>query len=402
MGLRQPADEGRDGIRYPLAMIRRWPLAPLIDATIALLLAGALLAEVWTFPAPVPQRGLTVAALFVTLPLALRCRYPIAVAVLVAGGIVALQTISSDFSNNAAFNDASFMLALYSVGANTRGKRSVVGGVTVFAIVVVLFVTEGDSPMTPVWFAFAALFLGGPWLIGVVMRLRRDSERVAIARAVELELRQDEYARDAVQAERNRIARELHDVVAHAISVTVLQARGGQRIVETHPERAREAFGAILATGEQALGEMRRLLGMLREDGERGTLAPQPSIQHLTALVEQVRSAGLEVELQVEGEPRPLPPGVDISAYRIVQEALINVVRHAGPAVARVLVDYRPEAVEVSVVDNGHGGPDPTPGGHGIIGISERVALIGGTLAVGPNPAGGFAVRALLPTVVEQ
>mgnify|MGYP002381627485 CR=1 FL=1 len=382
-------------------MIRRWPLPALIDAAIAILLAGALLTEVWTFPSPVPQRSLTVAALFVTLPLALRCRFPIAVTVVVASGIVAMETISADFSNNAAFNDASFMLALYSLGANTQGKRLWAGAATLMVIVTVLFLTESDSPMTPVWFAFAALFLSGPWLVGVVMRLRRESERVAVARAIELELRQDEHAQFAVQAERNRIARELHDVVAHAISVTVVQARGGQRILDTNPERAREAFGAILATGEQAMGEMRRLLGMLRQDGERGALAPQPSIDQLTELVEQVRSTGLDVELRVEGEPRPLPPGVDISAYRIVQEALTNVVRHAGPAVAKVSVDYRPGSVEVSVVDNGRGGLEPTRGGHGIIGISERVALIGGTLAVGPNPAGGFAVRALLPTAVE-
>lgn len=269
------------------------------------------------------------------------------------------------------------------------------------AITVVLFFTDDESPMTLSWFAFAALFLSGPWFIGVMMRLRRESERRAIARAVEMELRQDERAQVAVQAERNRIARELHDVVAHAISVTVVQARGGERILASNPERAREAFGAILATGEQALGEMRRLLGMLRDDTEPSGLSPQPSIDQLAELVEQLRRSGLDVELTVAGPPRPLPPGIDISAYRIVQEALTNVVRHAGPAVARVSVDYHPGAVEVSVVDNGRGAVNPRPGGHGIIGISERVSLVGGTLAVGPNPSGGFAVRVLLPTPVE-
>ena len=174
------------------------------------------------------------------------------------------------------------------------------------------------------------------------MRRRRENERFLAERALEAERRRDQHARVAVSAERSRIARELHDVVAHAISVIVVQARGGERIVGTDPDRAREAFGVIGMTGEQALGEMRRLLGLLRENDAVAELAPQPSLSHVGDLVGQLRESGLPVDLAVEGHPRRLPPGVDVSAYRIVQEALTNVLRHAGSAVATVRIRYDP------------------------------------------------------------
>jgi signal transduction histidine kinase len=212
-----------------------------------------------------------------------------------------------------------------------------------------------------------------------------------------------------VAAERARIARELHDVVSHAISVTVLQARGGRRLVGVDDAAVRRSLDAIEHTNTAALGDMRRLLAVLRdtEDVTTDGLMPQPSLSRLEELVEQVRGSGLPVDLEVSGEPGIVPPGVDLSAYRIVQEALTNVLKHAGTkARARVQVTYRPDDVDVAVIDDGRlwvsGGEATRHGdGHGLINIRERVAVVGGTVKAGPGPDGGFVVRAHLPFSVE-
>jgi signal transduction histidine kinase len=200
-----------------------------------------------------------------------------------------------------------------------------------------------------------------------------------------------------VADERTRIARELHDVVAHAISVTVVQARGGRRMLDESPDEARAAFDAIERTSTHALAEMRRLLGMLRESDDDLALAPQPSLTRLDALAEQVRAAGLPVEIAVEGDPVELPPGVDLSAYRIVQEALTNALKHAGPARARVRVRYAQEELELEITDDGAGNGDGGGSGHGLLGMRERVAVFGGELEAGVNAGGGYALRARLP-----
>jgi signal transduction histidine kinase len=204
-------------------------------------------------------------------------------------------------------------------------------------------------------------------------------------------------AEHAIAEERARIARELHDVVAHAISVIVLQARGGRRLLDTEPEQTRVALDTIERSGQQALAEMRRLLGMLRESDEQLALAPQPSLSHLDGLLEKVRAAGLPVELAVEGNPVELPPGIDLSAYRIVQEALTNALKHAGPARARVRLCYEPGGLEVEVADDGAGSVNGDGGGHGLAGIRERVAVYGGELEAGQRSEGGYALRARLP-----
>ena len=197
--------------------------------------------------------------------------------------------------------------------------------------------------------------------------------------------------------ERTRIARELHDVVAHAISVIVLQAKGGRRLLDSDPAETRVALDAIVESGEQALGEMRRLLGMLRRSDAEIAMAPLPSLRHLGLLAEQVSGAGLPVELDVVGEPAPLPPGVDLSAYRIVQEALTNALKHAGPARARVVVRYGARELELEITDTGRGAAAGNGGGHGLVGMRERAQLFGGQVEGGTRPEGGFAVRARLP-----
>jgi signal transduction histidine kinase len=189
----------------------------------------------------------------------------------------------------------------------------------------------------------------------------------------------------------------LHDVVAHSVSVIVVQAQAGPRLL-AEPEQVRSVFGSIETTGREALVELRRLLGVLRAGGEQAATGPQPGLALLEALVEQVREAGLHVDLRVEGEPVQLPPGIDLSAYRIVQEALTNTLKHAGRAEAEVVVRYRPSALELDILDNGSGAPARVAGsGHGLVGMRERVALYGGSLDAGSRNGHGYAVRARLP-----
>ena len=200
----------------------------------------------------------------------------------------------------------------------------------------------------------------------------------------------------AAAEERARIARELHDVVAHSVSVMVVQAQAADRVLEGDEPAARELLGSIETTGRQALSELRRLLGLLRRF-EAADLAPQPSLRHLDGLVAQVRDAGLPVELVVHGEPPPLPPGVDLSAYRIVQEGLTNALKHAGRAHARVVVRYTPGEIQLEVADDGAGNGVGAAAGHGLAGMRERVAMYGGELESGPGATGGYVLRARLP-----
>jgi signal transduction histidine kinase len=205
-----------------------------------------------------------------------------------------------------------------------------------------------------------------------------------------------------VGEERARIARELHDVVAHSVGAMVAQAQGARHVLDRDPERAREALETIERTGRTALNEMRRSLGVLRRPDTEAPLAPQPGMSGLGVLLEQARKSGLTVELVTEGEPAPLADGADLSAYRIVQEALTNTLKHAGPVHARVAVRYGERALEVEITDDGADGraPNGIPsagGGHGLVGMRERVALYGGDLHAGLRPEGGFVVRASLP-----
>jgi signal transduction histidine kinase len=216
-------------------------------------------------------------------------------------------------------------------------------------------------------------------------------------RAERAERERELRAREAVADERARIARELHDVVAHDVSVMVVQAQGAARVLEGEQPQVRQALAAIEATGREAVDEMRRLLGVLRRSDDELAVAPQPSLGQLEALVAGVRDAGLPVELEVVGEPRTLPPGVDLSAYRIVQEALTNALKHAGPARARVVVRYEADAVALEVSDDGPGVAEAVGTGHGLVGMRERVALYGGDLEAGESREGGWALRARLP-----
>jgi signal transduction histidine kinase len=238
------------------------------------------------------------------------------------------------------------------------------------------------------------------WLLGDMMRWRRGFYAALEERAARLERERDAQAQIAAAAERARIARELHDVVAHNVSVMVVQADGASYALDADPERARQALGAIAATGRQALAEMRSLLGVLRSAGDiTAELEPQPGIEQLTGLLEQARASGLLVSFTVEGVPRPLPPSAALTAYRVVQESLTNARKHGGPTVtAAVTLRFCEDGVAVTVTDDGKGTADPADGlGHGLIGMRERVELFGGTVSAGPRPGGGYRVAATLP-----
>jgi signal transduction histidine kinase len=236
------------------------------------------------------------------------------------------------------------------------------------------------------------------WALGDNLRTRRAYLAELEARADRLEREQQETARRAVAEEQARIARELHDVISHNVSVMVVQAAAGGDVFATRPDRAREALGSIESTGREALVELRRLLGVVRPAvGDDGAgLEPQPGLARLPELVEQVTAAGLRVELTVGGEPRGLPAGVDLSAYRIVQEALTNTLKHARASNAQVTIAYGDASLELEVLDDGSSA-GIAGSGRGIIGMRERAALLGGELTAGPRPSGGFGVRATMP-----
>ncbi|WP_459647272.1 sensor histidine kinase [Kitasatospora sp. Ki12] len=244
------------------------------------------------------------------------------------------------------------------------------------------------------------------WAWGRLTRVRRAYLTELEDRAARLERERDAQAKVAVAAERARIARELHDVVAHNVSVMIVQADGAAYVLDNSPQQAKEALGTIASTGRQALVEMRRLLGVLRtSDTTAEEYVPQPGVEELPELLEQVRTAGLQVDYATSGHPRELPRGVELTVYRIVQEALTNVRKHGGPDVhARVAVDFGERELAVLVEDDGRGSTDEqlasggTDGlGHGLIGMRERVGMVSGRLDVGPRPGGGFRIRAVLP-----
>ncbi|MEU3623502.1 two-component sensor histidine kinase [Amycolatopsis coloradensis] len=259
--------------------------------------------------------------------------------------------------------------------------------------------TDRDDDRVQDWGGFPGmgLSLAVAWLAGLNTRQRRIRLSVLEQRAADLERERDIQAALAVVAERGRISRELHDVVAHALSVVVLQAQGAQAELDRRPERAREALDAIVGTGRTALSEIRRLLGALGQDTPEWE--PQPGAERLPRLAADVRSAGIPVEFVVEGEPRPLSSTVDLAAYRIVQEALTNVLKHAGPdASATIVMRYEPDELVIEVTDDGIAAAAPSGTGHGLEGMRERVNVLGGTFDAGPRPERGFAVRATLPS----
>jgi signal transduction histidine kinase len=383
-----------------------------VDSLLALAVAVLGLSAVGARRVPLAVALLAVVAM--SAPVALRRRYPVgAFAAVVAVGGLEVLALPRPFGS-----DFAIVILLYTVAAY-RPRR-----VSVIALAVCL---AGSLVAISVWlhvvgslwaFAGVAAVFAGPallaWLLGDSMQWRRGYYRGLEERAARAERERDAQAQIAVAAERARIARELHDVVAHHVSVMVVQADGAAFALETSPARTGEALTAISRTGRQALTEMRRLLGVLRSaDDEGGELAPQPGVEQLGVLLEQARASGLPVSFAVEGVPRPLSAGAALAAYRIVQESLTNARKHGGPRVtASVSLRFCEDGLAIRVTDDGRrragaivaaiardgGGSDGQ--GHGLIGMRERVEVFGGTVTAGPCP-GGWRVTATLPLHAE-
>ena len=290
-------------------------------------------------------------------------------------------------------------VAVFSVARHGRGREpwvgAAVGAGTLLFFDLRVQVLQEPSEIIFHWGVFVVA-----WSFGWGQRLLEIRARASQQRAITAEVESSERAMSAVVAERTRIARELHDIVAHSVSMMVVQAGAAEQAVDDDPAFVRRALSTIRTSGTGALQEMRRVVAMLRDDDEVGMLAPQPGMEGIGALVDDARDSGVEVQLSVQGTPRPLPVGVDLAAYRIVQEALTNVRRHASASQASVLLHYGDDEVRIEVCDDGVGMSGPAADGatgHGLIGMRERVALYGGRLEAGSSGGRGFTVRAALP-----
>lgn len=340
------------------------------------------------------SRWVTVpAAALMTAPLAARRSRPLAAPCVIAFGL-ALQSVLA-VSPTSIWVIPVVMLGAYSPASNLPLRPALAGGAAMLGGTWVLALLDDTNGGFDKVFT-APIFTVSPWAVGRVVRRLADQRRELAALALALEHEREERERTAVELERARIARELHDVVAHAVSVMVVQSAAGDSLLDTAPARARESFRTIESTGRAALVELRRLLGLLRSD-EDSWLEPQPGLSGLDALVGRVRDAGLVVEVEVDADTSAgIPAGLDLAAYRLVQEALTNVLKHADASSVAVRVRRVGDAIELEVHDDGRGF-GATNGGHGLLGMRERVAMFGGELSAGAADGGGFRVQARLP-----
>ncbi|MGW5659736.1 sensor histidine kinase [Streptomyces sp. NPDC003758] len=350
--------------------------------------------------------GLAVSAVL-CLVVALRRRMPEKM-LIVAAGMGLAQLVLDEQSMIADFAMLVIIYTVAALGARWASRVGLIAGLSAGTLAAIRWPEHHSGALGNIAIAaFQTVPFALAWVLGDSLRTRRAYFAQLEERAARLEKEREAQAKVAVAAERARIARELHDVVAHNVSVMVVQADGAAYVLDSAPDQAKKALETISTTGRQALAEMRRLLGVLRtgEHKEEGEYVPQPDVEQIDELVEQCRSAGLPVDFKVEGTPRPLPSGVELTAYRIVQEALTNTRKHGGPgAGASVRLVYFDDGLGLLVEDDGKGAPHELyeeggldGHGHGLIGMRERVGMVGGTLDAGPRPGGGFRISALLP-----
>jgi signal transduction histidine kinase len=401
-------------------VIRRWS-----DAVVALLLLALMTVEL-AVRAPQPGESATTwwayaGAVLIALPIAIHRRYPAVAVAIAAAGIVGYST-----GHFVAFPGYAAFALVFVVSLHAgRGRGAIAFGAMALAIAVSFVLQSGITVTTSTWIS-SMLALAVAWLAGENLRIRQVRWVALEERARRLEVEREERARQAVTEERLRIARELHDVVAHSMSVIAVQAGVANHVIDSRPDLARTALATVETNSRSALVEMRRLLGVLRQENEpSASLTPAPGLADVRWLVDQFSESGLTVEVEITGAEHQIPDGVDLSAFRIVQEGLTNVLRHGGPRAA-VRIAYEPGAIAVAIADDGRaargparpadrdrpaverlaGGEDraegesrvgPATSGHGLIGMRERVAVFGGTLRAGPRPGGGFEVAATLP-----
>ena len=394
--------------------ILQWFSSHPISTDILITLAFAVLALLnlyvnWATGSGLSSLLAVLLTLLVILPLALRRRYPLGVLIFMAAAVITFREYNIPES---PFINYALLLAFFNAGAYGQPRfRNWVRAITLGLVIGLLtysifFQQQGsDVPTQTILYQISVILLNvflfaAAWWIGEVFRTRNQRELELQERTRQLEKERDENARRAVMDERVRIARELHDVVAHHVSVMGIQAGAARRILKQQPEKANDVLFQIEASSRQAVAELQRLLGFLREQNQVDDISPQPSLKQLDVLFNQMRLTGLSVSVKIDGEEKPLPPGVDLSAYRIVQEALTNTLKHAGPVNADVTIRYLSDAVELEIKDNGNTSiseADKENKGRGLIGMRERVSLHGGEFQAGNLPEGGFIVKAKLP-----
>jgi signal transduction histidine kinase len=384
--------------REYLEVVRRagtW-LGEHVADVLVVALAVAIFVEIAVTTAPIDGRIEWPLSPFWALPLLFRRRFPLQAPLLCIGALALSVALDPPGSNDLSTPFLAVLAATMAIGVIASRKQALAGLAIVAAMLAYVISAFPNTKISD--YLWVGVVAGCTWLAGFVLARRTHQATELRARAEQAEQDREEQSRLAVEEERARISRELHDVIAHTVSVMVVQTGAVRRLLKPEQERERESLVVVEEIGREALTEMRRLLGILREPEEADSLAPQPTLDRVDALVEQIREAGLPVEVSVEGDVEPLPPGVDLCAFRIVQEALTNSLKHAGPAHAEVHLRYGGDELELEVVDDGRGANGQSNGGgQGLLGMKERALLCGGSFETGAGPAGGFAVRARLP-----
>jgi signal transduction histidine kinase len=377
------------------AALPRWARVPPLAGDTVLAVAIAVAAMVAAAAAPSAYVPLLVLlAGGAALTLAVRRDFPVAVFWAVVGATAFFGLLYDGYWPFAA------LVAFYSLATYSPRRSAAIQGALGLALLSAPIAKDID--WQPLTWDKVALFAGrlaplvAAWVLGDNMRTRRAYVRAVEDRAAQLEREQDANSQRAVAEEQARIAREVHDVVAHNLSVIVVQATAADAVFATDPADAHRALRQIGGTARQALDELRRVLGVVN-GAEHASLAPQPTLESLDGLLDQVRAAGLEVELEIEGRRAALASSIELTAYRIVQEALTNTLRHAHARSATVSLRFEPDALELEVVDDGTSAPVNGSAGQGLIGMRERVATFGGSVETGPRESGGFRVAAILP-----
>jgi signal transduction histidine kinase len=399
-----PAAEARSVALQYLERVKRtaaqdWAERNVGDVLLALLAVASALELAFTH-AHVEHRDALAPLVFFWAPaLLFRKRFPLAAPAtsLIALGIAA--TIDPTGLNNLAAPFFAVLAAACIFGATEDRRVAYAGGAMCIALVAYVSYQFEQTSISD--FGWTFMFFGAAWLIGYFLSTRTREREEMRERAERAEHDRELRALAAVTEERARISSELHDIIGHSVSVMTVQASAVRRLLRPEQEREREALLVVEETGRAALGEMRRLVTALREPEEAPALTPQPSLGHIGKLVAQTSEAGLPTELRIEGTASELPAGIDLAAYRLVQEGLTNALKHANATHAEVVVRYANGSVELVVRDDGEGDGDGETGGHGLAGMRERVSVCGGDLEAGPQPDGGYEVRAWLPVTVS-
>ena len=384
-------------MRTGLRLVRRYWLDALVVIGIGVGIAGVVFGQGREDGPRGPLWFDVLAVAGILSPLLARRRFPFGAPVALGVAVVLSSFVDERLAAYAFVTFLGGCVAVFLIGLLRDTAQSVAGLGLAFGVEALVNWRDPNGNVGA--FVATTLIFSILWTIAFAVGRKAQEVDEAKERAARAEREREARAHAAVTDERARIARELHDVVGHSVSVMTVQASAVRRLLRPEQERERAALLAVEQTGREALAEMRRMVGVLRRPEEAPTLAPQPSLEHLDKLVEQAREAGLPVDLQVEGDPVQLPAGLELTAYRLVQEGLTNSLKHAHAQRAQVLVHYGDGHIEVTVRDDGEGSGTGDGGGHGLVGMRERVTVFGGELEAGPQPEGGYRLRARLPLV---